>query len=436
MPGSRVRAACVGIVGPVRIRAALTSLALAATTLVIPVLVGGSHAAQAATPRHIAYTSWDTATDFAAGTSRAVRVVRGKLRLDAPAATARVARRAYEKGSWTSPWTTPGFGLTELVPSWDAKTPEGTFVRVQVRARTADGRRSSWDSLGRWASGDDQFRRRSQGAQTDDLGRVATDTWVAAGPVAAWQLRVTLHRLSGTRPSPKVDVAGAVASSVPSTTSVRTSRPGVARGVVLPVPQLSQMVHQGHYPAYGGGGEAWCSPTSTAMVLGYYGAQPTPEETVWVGSHGDRVVDHVARMTFDHRYDGTGNWPFNTAYAATRTDKAFVTRFGSLRGVERMVKAGIPVVTSLTFGAGQLTGAPISSTNGHLLVVVGFTAEGDVVVNDPAASTNAGVRRTYDRGQFENAWLKRGPAGGSGGIGYVIHDKAHPLPARAGATSW
>ncbi|HET6653685.1 MAG TPA: peptidase C39 family protein [Nocardioides sp.] len=419
-----------------RIGAALTSLTLAATTLVTPVLAAASPAARTATPREIAYTSWDTTSDFAAGTSRAVRVVRGRVRLDAPTTTARVAGATYEKGSWTSPWTAPGFGLTELVPSWDAKTPEGTFVQVQARGRTADGRRSSWDGLGRWASGDDQFRRRSLGAQTDDLGRVATDTWVAASPMTEWQLRVTLHRRSGTRPSPKVDVAGAVASALPSTTSVATSRPGVARGVVLPVPQLSQMVHQGHYPAYGGGGEAWCSPTSTAMVLGYYGAQPTPDETAWVGGHDDRVVDHVARMTFDHRYDGTGNWPFNTAYAATRTDKAFVTRFGSLRGVERMVKAGIPVVTSLTFGAGQLAGAPISSTNGHLLVVVGFTAEGDVVVNDPAASSNAGVRRTYDRGQFENAWLKRGPAGGSGGIGYVIHDKAHPLPARASATSW
>ncbi len=415
-----------------RTRAALTSLALAATTLA----AAGPPAAQAAPPRKIDYTSWDKAADLAAGRSRAVRVVRGKLRLDSPTATARAAGRRWDKGSWTSPWTAPGFALTELVPSWDAKTPEGTFVRVQVRGRTADGRRSSWDSLGRWASGDQQLKRRSHGSQTDDLGRVATDTWVALTPMTSWQLRVTLHRRVGTRPSPKVDVVGAVASAIPSSTGVATSRPGVARGVVLEVPQLSQMVHEGHFPAYGGGGEAWCSPTSTAMVLGYYGVLPGADETAWVGRHADAVVDHVARMTFDHRYDGTGNWPFNTAYAATRTHKAFVTRFGSLRGVERMVRAGIPVVTSLTFGSGQLSGAPISSTNGHLLVVVGFTADGDVVVNDPAASSNAGVRRTYDRGQFENAWLKRGPAGGSGGLGYVIHDKAHPLPSRAGSTSW
>ena len=57
------------------------------------------------------------------------------------------------------------------------------------------------------------------------------------------------------------------------------------------------------------------------------------------------------------------------------------------------------------------------------MVIVGFTKTGDVVVNDPAASTRAGVRRTYDRGQFENAWIPR-----SGGLVYVIHDDAHPLP--------
>ena len=48
-----------------------------------------------------------------------------------------------------------------------------------------------------------------------------------------------------------------------------------------------------------------------------------------------------------------------------------------------------------------------------------------MVVNDPAARSDAGVRRIYDRGQFERAWLPT-----SGGLAYVIHDDAHPLPAR------
>jgi hypothetical protein len=87
----------------------------------------------------------------------------------------------------------------------------------------------------------------------------------------------------------------------------------------------------------------------------------------------------------------------------------------SLRQAERFIARGVPLVASIAFGSGELDGAPISSTNGHLLVIVGFTRSGDVVVNDPAARRNKGVRRTYDRGQFEDAWL---PA--SGGLVYVL----------------
>nr|WP_281386017.1 peptidase C39 family protein [Nocardioides luti] len=223
-----------------------------------------------------------------------------------------------------------------------------------------------------------------------------------------------------------------MASRLPTVSSVTTSRPGrAARGVVLDVPRMSQMVHDGDYTEYGGGGEAWCSPTSTSMVLAYYDALPPATASAWVPQgHVDPWVDQAARATYDTAYEGTGNWPFNTAYAAPLAGHAFVTRLRSLREAEAFVVAGIPVVASISFGPGELTGAPISSTNGHLVVVVGFTASGDVVVNDPAAQRRAGVRRTYDRGQFENAWLPR-----SGGLAYVITDDAHPLPGGT-PTNW
>jgi hypothetical protein len=422
----------------VRARALQTLATLAVAPLVISSLVGTAGGAAAATAqRPIAYTAWDTATELSTGSFAAVRIAKDALRLDAPSGTRRYAGRSWDFGRWTSRWTTPGFAFTELVPSWEARTPDGTFVEIQVRGRGAAGR-SSWDTVGRWASGDAGFRRTSQGPQADDLARVATDTFVASSSFDSWQVRVTLNRLSGTTRTPRIDAVGAMVSRIPAATAVPTSRPGVARGVTLPVPSFSQMVHDGDYPEYDGGGEAWCSPTSTAMVLGYYGVLPPAADYAWVrANHPDPVVDHIARMTYDYGYEGTGNWPFNTAYAATRTDQAFVTRFASLRGVERFIKAGIPVIVSVTYGAGGLDNSPLPrGTNGHLLVVVGFTATGDVVVNDPAAPTREGVRRTYDRGQFENAWLKRGSSGGSGGLAYVIRDAAHPLPARNGATNW
>jgi peptidase C39-like protein len=413
----------------------------AASALAAPLLLSG--AASAATPpRPISYRQWDTTAQLRTGSFSGTSVAAGRLRLTRPSAHTTIRGRSYVVGTWTSPSVRPGFALTELVPSWAATTPAGTLVQVDVRGVGTGGRRSSWDTLGRWASGDATFRRTSLGSQRDDLASVATDTWEAnRGGLRSWQLRVSLLRRTGARTSPLVDTIGAMGSALPHVARVTRSRPGVARGRVLPVPRYSQMVHAGQYPRYGGGGEAWCSPTATTMVLAYYRRLPPASAYAWVNrSYVDRVVDHSARMTFDYGYDGTGNWPFNTAYAARHTGHAFVTRFASLRDVERFIRAGIPVVTSITFGRGELSGAPIGATNGHLVVVVGFTSAGNVVVNDPAARTRAGVRRTYARGQFESAWLKRYPAHGgmrgSGGLAYVVRDGRHPLPARAGRTSW
>ena len=93
--------------------------------------------------------------------------------------------------------------------------------------------------------------------------------------------------------------------------------PGDAAGIILDVPALSQRIHAGHYPRWGGGGESWCSPTSVTMVLKYWGAGPDPAALAWVpAEYPDPSVYHAVRHCWDHAYDGAGNWSFNTAYAA------------------------------------------------------------------------------------------------------------------------
>jgi hypothetical protein len=387
-----------------------------------------SPSAGAAAPqdRLVSFTRWEGGPAFRAGQVSGLRLKHGALVLkDAP------KRRAYhgttyDVGSWTSGPVSPGFAVTQLVASWSAQTPKNSWV--EVRVRVASGASTShWMVLGRWASSDKHVRRTSVPGQSDALGRVDVDTWKAAAAADSYQLQVRLMRRAGaTSASPSVSFVGAVASQLPAALPP-VSTAGVAGGIVLSVPTYSQMVHRGEFSQYGGGGEAWCSPTSTAMVLGYYGRLPSPGSYSWVGSRTDPWVDEVARRTYDAAYEGTGNWPFNTAYAASRGLHAFVTRLRSLSEAESLVAAGIPVIASVSFASGALYGAPISSTAGHLLVIVGFTASGDVVVNDPAASSASGVRRTYDRAQFEKAWL-----GGSGGTAYVINDDAHPLPASSG----
>ena len=78
---------------------------------------------------------------------------------------------------------------------------------------------------------------------------------------------------------------------------------------------------------------------------------------------------------FDWVYDGHGNWPFNTAYAAAQGMEGYVARFTSLAQAEPWIAAGVPVVMSIAWKKGDITGSTIPSTNGHLLVLVGFDAE-------------------------------------------------------------
>ena len=401
-----------------------------AAALVAPVLLAAP-AAAAPAPRRIAYTGWTSGADFQTGTLQGVAVSRGALVVDAPVSTRSYAGRRYDVARWISPWRSPRFALTELIASWDARTPGNSWIEVQVRGRTGAGRTSSWDSLGRWAAGDRFVRRTSVPAQGDDLAGVNVDTWQTRTGMSGWQLRVLLMRGRGA-PSPEVDGVGAVVSRLPDVAGVATSDPGPGPAIALRVPSVLADGAQRPLPGVGrrrrgvvltDGDVDGAGPLRRAAPAAAYG---------WVPDrHGAPWVDHAARMTYDRAYRGTGNWPFNTAYAATLTEDAFVTRLRNLREARLFIEAGIPLVASVSFGPGELDGAPISSTNGHLLVIAGFTRTGDVVVNDPAARTAAGVRRTYDRGQFEDAWIPS-----SGGLVYVIRDRTHPLPDPARHSNW
>ncbi len=408
--------------------AALTST-LVGTLLVVPVGTAGA-AAPLTTARtnggaqhSLATSGWSTDDELRTGFIKGAAVADGNARFTTGATKINLHGRRHDAARWTSRWVTPGFAFTELVPSWQGRTPKGSSIRIRVRGRAADGRVSSWDKVALWAAKDTQVKRRSYAAQSDDLANLNVDTWRSnsSAGLVGYQLRVDLLRPTGTKARPRLDRIGAVASRLSTANSVAVSPVGSAAGVVLSVPTYSQMTHTGHYPQWGGGGEAWCSPTSVTMVLGYRGRLPGAALTSWVRApHADAVVDHAARSTYDYAYPGAGNWPFNTAYAGTRGREAWVTRFRSLRELEPLILAGTPVIVSVRFGRGELAGAPISATNGHLMVVVGFDAAGNVVVNDPAAKSNSTVRRTYQRAQFENVWAPASPSG-SGGLSYVIN---------------
>ena len=325
-----------------------------------------------------------------------------------------------ERGTWTSAAVRTPFAFDQLVASWNAATPSGTWIDVQMRASGAS-RTTKWYTLAIWASGDDTIHRTTVKRQEDADGRINVDTFEKAVPAAeltSYELRVTLHRTAGLSVTPALTLLTAVASRAGD-----HALPGAFSGVArdLAVPMLSQETHTGHYPEYDGGGEAWCSPTSTAMVLGFWKAGPNATDlTAFPGaSHTDGQVDHAARYTYDWSYEGAGNWPFNTAYAASFGLEAFITRLRSLQEAELFIAAGIPLIASIN---GELPGFLFTSTNGHLLVIRGFAANGDVITNDPAVRADAQARKVYPRVDFERVWLN------SFGTVYVIHPPGVRLP--------
>lgn len=394
--------------------------------------------------RDVRFRAW-RGIELGEGTVDGAAVTGGRLVLEAATGALRYADphgggvADYDTAVWRSPVVEPGSAFDELVPSWNADTPDGTWLEVAVHVVTVDDARGRF-VLGRWAgpepSSGKGIHRTSVPDQGTSWATVSTDTLRATGPARfrSWQLEVVLLRPAGSSATPSIRLVGAVTSPHPACLAA-TSRLGAAshEAVDLPVPVLSQEVHAGHYPQWDGGGEAWCSPTSVAMVLAYWGAGPSADDTAWVTPPVDAVVDHAARGVYDHAYRGAGNWPFSAAYASAYGLDAFVTRLRSLAEAEAFLAAGLPLVASVSFGEGELTGAGYG-TAGHLLVIRGFTSDGDVVVNDPASHQqpdNQQVRMVLDRGELERAWVPR-----SGGLVYVVRPPGRPLPPAPDPANW
>jgi hypothetical protein len=316
---------------------------------------------------------------------------------------------SFYVGEATSPEIEAKFGFKEAIVSWNADTPAGAWIEIQLRTRIAS-RWTKWYSMGIWASDTTTVERHSVNSQGDADGNVFVDTLVLADKkvlAEAFQLKARLFSAAITAIPTIRNLSVTYSTTPPKKASGIMPGNPADWGTLLNVPQCSQMV-------YVDGGNVWCSPTSTSMVLGYYGIMP--------GECAQRVRATVDGV-YDWLFDGYGNWPFNTAFAASPGYEAYVVRFSSLVQVEPWIKAGVPVIMSIAWGKNDLTNAPVASSSGHLIVLVGFDVNGNAIVNDPAAAQDLQVRRTYLRNELEPLWLQS-----SGGAVYLIFPEQSPVP--------
>ncbi len=354
--------------------------------------------------------------------------------------------------------------VSALVPSWNAETPAGSWIAVEARGRVG-GRWTGWYRMGVWSSGGTAAERRSEGGQEDEYARVAVDTLLFTRPAEAFALRIRLFARDGgefpvirrvsaawshpakataepeSRSGPaarsRTEDSGAPLPAVapgpcpdpedPCRSGAQAIPPPARHGVIGGVPCWSQMT-------FPDGGAVWCSPVCIAMTLGYWrkaAGEDVPRE---------RTVLEAVAGVYDHAYEGYGNWAFNVAYAASAPlgglpggFDAWVAKFSSLDRIEAWIESGVPAILSVSWNqaAGRpLAGAPLASSAGHLTLLVGFDEAGNPVMNEPAAPTDEGVRRTYDRGELQARWLSA-----SGGIAYLVVPRGRPVPALPSGSS-
>lgn len=286
-------------------------------------------------------------------------------------------------------------GCRELIVSWNADVPEDVGMAVEARVRAdQDGAWSPWLFMGEAGRVPFPSPVTSGGTARVDVDILESTSWFKqaqvrvtafAGPETSANTSVVLHRLDVTRTL-------ALGRGMQGLRRNLTAPPpdwnslGLPGSVDLAAPFVSQKTPR---PELSG---RLCSPASVAMAA------------AWAG-RADATVEAIADAAHDARHDLFGNWPRNVQAAWQFGVPGKVARIGSLEDAWRTLASGVVIVASIKADKGQLKDAPYADTQGHLILIRGYDAEGHLLVNDPACSTAEAGQRVYRRQDMAQVWL-------------------------------
>ncbi len=371
--------------------------------------------------------------DFAAGAFENTAVDEGGIQLG------RRGTGHLPEGSYTSPPFLAG-RFRRLIPSWNADTPPGTSIEVQVRVQ-AGGHWSEWFSFGTWCP---YLDRHSPAPHGDERARVEAETLtLLPGAPAAESAQIRVHlRSDEEKCTPTVQLMAL---------ATQPEAPGEAAGFyagdrVLEIPAYSALVRD---PAIA---ERMGGATSLAMLMNRWGADVLPEEVARaIYDTGAGTYENLAFLSalggvygFEC-YVGYGGLELlrrevwlghgiaaKVRYRAPALAPKEAQREGAAEGEEAVSAGGTPEKTGEggpppplekeTDARPLLPGATVDST-GHLVVVRGFKAkdgERYVVLNDPMAPGDEAAVREVPLSLFAEMYtgiflaLHRGPKGSGG----------------------
>ena len=299
----------------------------------------------------------------------------------------------------TSPVLAAGIAFNEVIASWNAELSQDSYLIIEARAMYPEAS-TKYYKLGIWSKNPARHPRQSVAHQADADGDVSTDVLVLRRRAERLQIRLTVGGERSARAALKFlgvsfnDTNALISEQAPH---------HQAWGKLISVPERTQMI----YP----NGKTLCSPTTVSMLMGYWALTLKRPEL-------DGSVPQIVDAIYDSQWQGTGNWPFNMAYAGSFPGiRAYVTRLGDVSELESWIAQNLPVGLSVDYDRLRAKGP---GPNGHLVVLVGFTKDGDPIINDPGTTEH--VRKVFSRKNFINAWAS------SHNTAYLVYPEDSALP--------
>jgi hypothetical protein len=273
--------------------------------------------------------------------------------------------------------------LYEILPCLSLQTHGewGYQCTLEYAIEDGLGHRSTLAPIGTFSAGDDRAETAVGSVRAD------TDIWRIDAPLS----RATIH-WNVQCAAPLDEVSALLSVSLRHRGQVPTPTPA-DNSVELVLPTRSQMQLRADLA------NRVCSPTSVSMVLEFYRKK-------------NDVYDIIAEA--QHQPSGLyGVWPANIHAAARRGLMGYLLHFPDWPTARDLLDKGLPIIASVRYEEGQLSAGAIAKTRGHLLVVRGYRGD-QVLVNDPAAKSDAEVARAYNLREFCEVWLARSA------VGYVL----------------
>lgn len=267
------------------------------------------------------------------------------------------------------------------LPSWNGTAPgdSGGF-RVLIRVPYLSDW-SPWLDVGYWkanlwpGSKNTRFSGGKINVDIVELNYYATE----------WQFAIEMKRQSATVTSPTLSLLSYFVSDSRTTqnidyTAIMNDKPAA---IFVPTTFLAQ------YRLSDDIGGRICSPTTVSMILLSYDIEVAPLQ--------------FALDTYDPYWEMFGVWPRVVQNASEYGVNGTVTRYRNWSAAREVLALGGRI--------GMSIGQPLYE--GHLVMLAGFTENGDPIVHDPAR-TYDGYAHVFHKNQLSHAWFDKG------GIAYTF----------------